>query len=188
MMKISRRDAIRNCFVFSVGAAMIPACLQEKTKPAVALKHIQLDGNQQKLIIELCETIIPKTDTPGAKDTNTHLFVLKMLDDCNTKEQQEQFVKGMKAFDQRSKEKFDKSFVDCSSPQRADLLTSIIGDKSKDEAGEVGDFYRTMKRLTLQGYMTSQYYLTNVRVYKLVPGKFSGCIPVTKFDKKGGSI
>src|SRR3954470_21408244 len=157
MIKTSRRDAIKNCFVISIGAAIIPACLQEKTKPAVALKHIQLDGNQQKLIIELCETIIPKTDTPGAKDTNTHLFVLKMLDDCHTKEQQEQFVHGMKAFDQLSKERFDESFVDCTVQQRAELLKSIITDKSKNESGDAADFYKTMKRLTLQGYMTSQY-------------------------------
>lgn len=167
---------------------MIPACVQEKNKPLVALKHIDLDGNQQKLVTELTETIIPKTDTPGAKDTYTHLFVLKMLDDCSTKEQQEQFVKGMKAFDNLSKKKFDKSFVDCTSQQRADLVKGIIDDKGKEEPGDASDFYKTMKKLTLQGYMTSQYFLTNVRVYKLVPGKFSGCIPVTTFDAKGGSI
>ena len=167
---------------------MIPACMQEKSKPLVALNHIDLDGNQQKLVTELTETIIPRTDTPGAKDTYTHLFVLKMIDDCSTKEQQEQFVKGMKAFDNLSKKQFDNSFVDCTPQQRADLLKSILDDKGKEEPGDASDFYKTMKKLTLQGYMTSKYFLTNVRVYKLVPGKFSGCIPVTKLNEKGGSI
>ena len=187
-MKITRRDAIRNCFILSVGAAIIPACVQEKTQPLLTLKQVDLDGNQQKLVTELAETIIPKTDTPGAKDTYTHLFVLKMLDDCSTKEQQEQFVKGMKAFDNLSNKKFNNAFVDCSPQQRAELVKSIIDNKGKEEPGDASDFYKTMKKLTLQGYMTSQYFLTNVRVYKLVPGKFGGCIPVTKFDEKGGSI
>ncbi len=187
-MKITRRDAIRNCFILSVSAAIIPSCLQEKTKPLLALKHITLDGNQQKLVSEFCETIIPKTDTPGAKDTSTDLFALKMLDDCTTKEEQTQFVKGMKAFDELSKKKFSNSFVDCTVQQRGELLQSIIDNKNKEESGDAADFYKTMKKLTLQGYMTSQYYLTNVRVYKLVPGKYSGCIPVTKLNEKGGSI
>lgn len=187
-MKITRRDAIRNCIILSVGAAIIPSCVQEKAKPLITLRHIDLDGNQQKLIAELCETIIPKTDTPGAKDTSTDLFVLKMLDDCTTKEEQDQFVKGLKAFNDLSKKQFNNSFVSCTAPQRQDLLKSIVDDKNKQVPEEVVNFYKTMKKLTLQGYMTSKYYLTNVRVYKLVPGKFYGCIPVTKLNEKGGSI
>lgn len=187
-MKITRRDAIRNCIILSVGAAIIPSCLHQKTEPIVALKHIDLDGNQQNLITELAETIVPKTDTPGAKDTYTHLFVLKMLDDCTTKEQQDEFIKGMKAFETVYQKKFNKSFVDCSVQQRAELLQSVVDDKNKELPTGASMFYKTVKKLTLQGYMTSKYYLTNVRVYKLVPGKFSGCIPVTKFNEKGGSI
>ena len=187
-MNITRRHAIRNCFIISIGAAMIPACMQEKAKPLVSLKFLQLDGNQQKLVAEVCETIIPKTDTPGAKDTFTDLFVLKMLDDCTTKKQQEHFVKGMNSFNELSKKKFNISFVDCTTEQRTGVLKALIDEKGKEEAGSAADFYKTMKKLTLQGYMTSKYYLTNVQVYKLVPGKFSGCIPVTKMTEKGGSI
>jgi len=179
-MNITRREAIRQCLIITVGAAMIPACMQEKTKPLVSLKHVNLGGEQQQLMAELSETIIPKTDTPGAKDTLTHLFVLKMLDDCTTKEDQEKFVKGMTAFDKMAKKKFDQPFVKCAQPQREELLTTIINDKQVPE--DVSAFYTTMKKLTVQGYMTSQYYLTNVRVYKLVPGKFYGCIPVTSLN------
>ena len=110
-MGISRREALKQCLIISLGAALIPACVQEASKPIAELKNIKLDGNQQKLIAELSETIIPKTDTPGSKDTYTHLFVLKMLDDCTAKEDQEQFVNGLNAFDKFSKKKFNKSFV-----------------------------------------------------------------------------
>ena len=187
-MKITRRDALKNCLIFSVGAAIIPSCMQENDKPILALKHIELDGKQQALLTELTECIIPKTDTPGAKDTYTHLFVLKMLDDCTTKEEQEQFLKGMKAFNAFSKKKFDKSFVDCSADERDALLKTIVSDQSKEAPEDAIAFYTKVKKLTVQGYMTSQYYLTNVRVYKLVPGKFNGCLPVTKLNEKGGSI
>ena len=35
-----------------------------------------------------------------------------------------------------------------------------------------------MKGLTVQAYTSSQYYLTNVQVYKLVPGKFISSVAV----------
>ena len=166
-MKITRRYAIRQCFVISVGAALIPSCVQEKSKPLIALKHLDLDGNQQQLITELCETIIPATDTPGAKDTYTHLFVLKMIDDCSTSEDQEQFVEGLKKFEKMSKKQFDRPFVECTVSQREEFLAIIANNANKDVPEAV------------QGYTTSKYYLSGVRIYKLVPGKFYGCIPVT---------
>ncbi len=185
-MNVTRRAAIRQCLIISVGAALIPACVGEEHKPLVTLKHIQLDGNQQQLITELSETIIPATDTPGSKGTYTHLFVLKMLDDCTAKKDQEQFVKGLTAFDKMAKKKFDKPFVECAIPQRDELVGAVLS--RKDAATEATAFLDTMKKLTVQGYMTSKYYLTNVRVYKLVPGKFRGCIPVASLTQKGSSI
>src|SRR5215210_314891 len=111
-MNITRRDAIRNCFIITVGA-LVPSCREEKSKPSISYKHLSIDGNQERLIREVSETIIPATDTPGAKDTYTHLFVLKMLDDSYTQDEQQQFIKGMKEFENFSQKKFDKSFVDC---------------------------------------------------------------------------
>lgn len=162
--------------------------MQDKSKPAIALKHLKLDGDEEKLVTEVCETIIPATDTPGAKDTFTHLFVLRMVDDMYPKEEQDQFVKGMKEFDKLSEKKYDKSFVEASPAQREELLASIINNDTNDVSADVAAFLKTMKKLTVQGYMSSKYYLSNVRVYKLVPGKFYGCIPVTSLSEKGPSI
>src|SRR3954451_9453177 len=176
-MNITRRDAIKQCLIVTVGAALVPSCMQEKDKPAIAYKHLSIDGKDEKLITEVSETIIPVTDTPGAKDTYTHLFVLKMLDDCYTKDQQQQFLKGMKEFDRISEKKFDKSFLECNVLQREELVRNNINNK--EVSGDVSAFFDIMKKLTVQGYMTSKYYLTDVQVYKLVPGKFHGCMPVT---------
>ncbi len=86
-MKMTRREALRNCFIITVGTALLPSCMQ-KDKASVALKNLEVNTDQEKLIAELSETIIPKTDTPGAKDVYAHLFVLKMVDDCYEKKDQ----------------------------------------------------------------------------------------------------
>jgi len=101
-----------------------------------------------------------------------------MLDDCYAPADQDKFVKGMKEFDEFSKKKLNKSFVDASTAQRLDVLKSI--EDKKDVPENVSFFFNTTKRLTLQAYTSSEYYLTKVHVYQLVPGKFFGCVPVKK--------
>jgi hypothetical protein len=101
-----------------------------------------------------------------------------MLDDCYAPADQDKFVKGIKEFDEFSKKKFNKSFVDCSAAERLDVL-KFIEDK-KDVPENVSYFFNSMKKLILQAYTSSEYYLTKVHVYQLVPGKFYGCVPVKK--------
>ena len=138
---------------------------------------MSIDADQEKLLAELAETIIPATTTPGAKDISAHLFALKMLDDCYKPEDQQKFVTGMAQFEKICKTKNERSFVDCTAQQRAFLLTDI--ESKKDQDDELSFFYATIKKLTIQAYTTSKFYLTNVRVYELVPGRFHGCVPVT---------
>ncbi len=188
-MVISRRKALKNCFFFTVGVALVPACMHDKSKSGLRFSHLQLNGNQEALVTELSETILPKTDTPGAKDTYTNLFVLKMLDDMYTEEEQKGFLEGMEKLNERADNKFDKSFVDATPVQRGELLKEIIADPSfADATDDLSTFLKTVKKLTVQGYMTSQYYLTNVRIYKLVPGVYHGCVPVASLGDKGPEI
>jgi hypothetical protein len=175
-MSISRRTAVKNFLMLSAGVVFIPSCLQEKGKASIVLNNIDIDAGDEKLLSEVCETLIPKTDTPGAKDISAHLFVLKMLDDCTAKEDQQTILKGLDGIDKMADKKFDKSFVKCSPQQRQELFKAI--ESKQDVPAEVDQFYKSVKKLTIQAYTTSKYYLTNVKVYELVPARFHGCVPV----------
>ncbi|MEO6330073.1 MAG: gluconate 2-dehydrogenase subunit 3 family protein [Ginsengibacter sp.] len=175
---MDRRSSIKTLLIFSAGAALLPSCMEEEKRSSLSLKNIKINGKDEELLAELSETIIPKTDTPGAKDISTHLFALMMVDDCYTKENQDKFAKGLKEFEDFTKKKFDKSFVKCTPSERSEILKSI--ESKKDIPENVASFYNNIKRLTVQAFTTSEYYLTKVQVYKLVPGKFYGCVPVKK--------
>ncbi|MEO8860807.1 MAG: gluconate 2-dehydrogenase subunit 3 family protein [Ginsengibacter sp.] len=175
---MDRRSTLKALFIISAGAALIPSCFQQDKKSSLSLKNIKIDNGDENLLSELSETIIPKTNTPGAKDVKASAFALMMLDDCYAPADQDKFVKGMKEFDEFSKKKLNKSFVDCSATERLSVL-KLIDDK-KDVPENVSYFFNSMKRLTLQAYTSSEYYLTKVHVYQLVPGKFYGCVPVKK--------
>jgi Gluconate 2-dehydrogenase subunit 3 len=173
---MNRRYAIRQILVSSAGMLIVPSCLDDRSKASFLLKNYELTGGQEKMLAELAETIIPKTNTPGAKDVYAHQFVMKMMDDCASKEEQQTFVKGLDAFDSFAKKISGTSFLDTSTSKRANVLKAIEG--LKPEESDAAAFYKKMKSLTIRAYSSSQYYLTQVQVYELVPGRWSGCVPV----------
>ena len=172
---MNRRTVFKQLLFVSAGAALIPACMEDKSKSSILLKNFSVSAEQENLLAELAETIIPKTDIPGAKDISAHLFVLKMLDDCSSKEDQDKFVKGFDVFEKLSKEVVNKSFIEASKEEKVKVLTQLEAQKDKDDATQ---FYGTVKRYTIQAYTTSQFYLTKVQLYELVPGRYHGCVPV----------
>ena len=175
-MNVDRRTALKNFLIISAGIVLIPSCLQNKGKSSILLKNFVINNNDEDLLEEVCETFIPTTDTPGAKDIGAHLFVLKMIDDCIDKEEQIKIIKGLKAFDKLAKKTYGKSFFDCDAVQRKEFFSRI--EKKEDVSQEVLAFYKTTKKFTVRAYTTSEYYLTKVAVYELIPGRFHGCVPI----------
>jgi len=192
---MNRRTVIKNLALVIGGAVLLPSCMRKDGTSYVQLKHITLDADQQSLIADICETIIPKTSTPGAKDLNLPAFVLKMLDDCYKKKDQEAFSKGLLEFNDLVKKKYNSSFSDLSANDREAVLTGIENDgKSKTPKGAaparnfkpqknlevhpLNAFYWAIKQQTIFAYTTSQYFMTKQIVYELVPGRYNAHFPV----------
>lgn len=176
---MNRRTAIRNVMLISAGAGLLPGCINND-KSAIPLKNISVTGSQEQMLAELTEAIMPKTKNfIGAKDLRAHEFVLTMIDDCTSPEEQEKFTAGMRAFDKLSHDKFGQLFTSYTAKQRSSLLADI--ESKKDIPEDVLKFYGTVKRYTVQSFTSSKEYLTGIRKYKMVPGPgFKGCVPVTK--------
>jgi hypothetical protein len=164
--------------LLSAGALLLPSCMEDHSKAPILLHNFKIDNDQEQLLEALTATIIPSGATPGAKEVSAHLFTLKMLDDCYSKEDRSTYLKGMQQFDTAARTAAGQSFVRSSPAQREALLTSIEGKKLVDP--DLTFFYSTTKRMTILAYSSSQYYLTKVQVYELVPGRWHGCFPVTK--------
>jgi hypothetical protein len=175
---MDRRSAIKCSFAVTAGIFLLPSCIQEKTKPPISLRNIDISGNQQSILADLAEAIIPKTSSPGAKDISSHLFTLMMVDDCFDQDAQKKFVSGLAQFDTMAKTKFGSSFINCAPAQKEELLKSM--ENKTGVPDDILSFYSSMKRLTIQSFTSSQYYLTKIHVYELVPARFHGCVPVTK--------
>ena len=102
---------------------------------------------------EIAETIIPATNTPGAKAAKVGTFMTVMVNDCYDEKDQKIFKEGMGKLNAASDKKFNSGFMEISPAQRTELLTEIDKEqleynktKKKDDPNH---YFRMMKELTL---------------------------------------
>lgn len=181
-MLLSRRTALKQVLVVSAGLVLLPSCFRKTPPASIKLKNIALDASDENILAELAETLIPATSTPGAKDVSAHLFAMTMVDDCFKKEDQQKWLDGMKAFNAFCRNKYGHVFNKCTPEERASLLMAL--ESANPDTDAAAYFYYTSKRLIIQGYTGSEYYLSKVQVYELVPGRFHGSIPVKERSKR----
>lgn len=174
MRNLSRRQALKQVAFVSAGMVFIPSCMQDRSKSGLLLKKIKVAQADEAMLAELCEAIVPKTETPGAKDLSAHLFVLMMIDECSNKEQQDAFMNGMRLFNDFTQQMISKQFIDASKEERIRLLNAV--STIKDEKSPVLSFFNEVKKRTIQAYTSSEYFLTKVQVYELIPGRYHGCV------------
>lgn len=175
-MLVNRRSVLKRLALVSTGAILLPACFHNPAKPAILTRNFQLSGDQDEQLEALTAVLIPSGATPGAREVSAHRFVLKMLDDCYSKADQDKFLLGFGQLDNASQQMAGAPFLKADATQRATLLTALETKKLPDQ--DLAFFYATTKKLTIQAYMSSQYYLTKIQVYELVPGRWHGCVPV----------
>ncbi|MEO6313645.1 MAG: gluconate 2-dehydrogenase subunit 3 family protein [Chitinophagaceae bacterium] len=174
---MDRRKLIKQFCFAGAGIILLPACVQNNTKPSIVLKNLLVTGEQERMLAELSATIIPATDTPGCKEIAAHLFVLKMVDDCYSKADQQKFIQGFDHFEKACATFSGHRFINCTLQRRILFLKNIETGARQDLPERF--FYGVVKKLSIQAYTTSEFYLTNVVHYKLIPGTYRGCVPAT---------
>ena len=139
------------------------------------------------LLNEIAETILPKTNTPGAKEAKVGEFMNVMVKDCYTKADQEIFKAGIQSLEKGCKEKTGKNFVDCSPEERTSYLTTLDSEQKayteKKLAEDPAHYFRMMKELTLLGFFTSEIGATKALRYVETPGSYNGELPYKKGDR-----
>lgn len=147
--------------------------------------------DQRELISSLVETIIPETDTPGAKSAGVHDFVINMVTDCSNIQSKNKFIDGLKDLEAYCHDEFEKSYVACSEEQQNEVM-SYFAKKGKPLKGIVGkaekkflgqSFFTTLKQYTTIGYCTSELGATEHLAYLPVPGKLVGCVDLKPGQK-----
>jgi hypothetical protein len=174
----NRRIWIKQVLIAGGGVLLIPACINGDGAVSVMLKNIEITAKEESLLAELAETIIPATDTLGAKALNLHQFVLKMFDDCYDKTDQTKIVNGLKQLNPYGRKITGKAFNEVDKAGRLALLRDI--SKGEGVVEDLKFFLKETRTWVIKGFNTSEYVMTKLIPYEQVPGRFHGCFPLNK--------
>src|SRR5687767_15865810 len=190
---MNRRELLQRVAILMGGAISAPAVLAVlngcSPKPGASWQPLFLSKEEGAVVEAVAELIIPRTDTPGARDVGVPAFIDVILKDVYPSEDQTRFVSGLKDFDAAAQSAHGKPFLELQPAQQLSFLqqthdAAAAAEKAQEAAREVAvskrqrPFVLTMKELTLLGFFTSQVGATQVLQYEPVPGKFQPCIPL----------
>jgi hypothetical protein len=172
---MNRREAVQRISLLMGGALSAPAMagiLGQKTNLG---ESVQVTPQQEALMAEVADVIIPTTSTPGAKAAGAEKFMVRVMRDCYPLEDQQKFYAGLAKLDSDSKAAFGKNFTGLSQDQKIEMVKRLTtSDK---------DFFRRVKELAVTGYFTSEVGATQALEYVEVPGRLEACIPYKKGQK-----
>ena len=102
--------------------------------PESSIDHGQLFSQKQmELLATVCQTIIPKTDTPGAGDLDCHGFIDHQLIAVHNQQEQLQAIRLIDKIEDVAHDKYDAPFTRLTQTQQYQCLTNIeSGDWSDD--------------------------------------------------------
>lgn len=184
---IDRREALRKTAMVmgaAVSSSTIIAFLQScKSAPDLNYKPVFFTEDQARIVSEIAEIILPKTDTPGAKEVGVPNFIDMLINDCYKPEDQKSFVDGLAKLDEAAKKSYGDSFIYLDSAKQKEYVKKIhdeaVGEVKKDKSIP-RPFILKLKELTMLGFFTSEPGATQVLQYSQVPGAYHGCIPLSE--------
>ncbi|MCF8713651.1 gluconate 2-dehydrogenase subunit 3 family protein [Joostella atrarenae] len=168
---MNRRNAIKSLGLLTGGMMLMPSCSFLDKRTPIVLNKLKITEDEEILFEEIVDTMLPETDTPGGVSLKIQNFVWVMLDDCADKEKQDTFLRGLRLFNPTVKEKYGDEFSDFNAEEKLTTLQQLFKDESLNE--DLVAFLHTTKQTAVWGYKNSEYYMTNLMPYKLVPGSFS---------------
>lgn len=160
-----------------------------------------LSPHQDSTVLAMAELIIPRTETPGTKETRVDEFIDHILAAWYTDDDRARFLAGLAEVDARSQKLFAKNFVDASSEQQSEILralgeelaqaVSALTNAPRGYRGETplpqDNFYLMFRQLTLAGYFTSEAGFTAQLHEEIIPGRYDGCVPVQSSNPAKGA-
>ena len=170
-----------------------------------------LNPHQNATVTLISELIIPETDTPGAKGAKVNEFIDLLLTEWFETEEKERFLQGLATIDPASRKRFRADFVSCTPAQQLDLMKQFddgamsfahnrrapvttrtasarmqiprTAATSAHAPMQSGEFFYTLKKLTLFGYYTSEIGFSKELGDSIIPPGHDGCAPLVEIKR-----
>ncbi|MDZ4375561.1 MAG: gluconate 2-dehydrogenase subunit 3 family protein [Phenylobacterium sp.] len=166
----SRRDALLT-FGALMGALSLPTAVSAQGAVTLAWTPTGVSVSQARVLDALAELIVPRTDTPGARDAGVPAYVDRTIAGYCTAGEAAEF-----------RAMLDRLEADARTIHGAGFATLTVAQQtaiaSKYDTGQKLSPFGRLKEVVLVGYFTSEPGATLAVRYDPIPGDYKGCIPL----------
>ncbi len=185
----------------ALGSSALADTLEASAAQRVATgKPVLFTADQDALVADLADVIIPTTKTPGAKAAKVNEIIDVVLKDCYKKPEQQAFIDGLTMTQKLSQDSYGKAFSQLDNNQKIELMKKLEANAKQERANmtrtsdqqdvqipkekrNITPFFAMLKDLTLMGYFTSEIGCTQALEYVAIPGRYDGCVPLKPGQK-----
>ena len=191
---MKRRDLLRYTAYITgaavsapVASALLAGCKRDEAVAAgeATYRPAFFNDEEYNFISRFADTMIPKTDTPGALDVGVPEIVDKMVGEVYSEENRENFRTGLKALMDRmenpedgagfSARETDEALVYLQDQDLHYKNPDTEWDSLPEVEGNARDVYFDLKSQVVGAWFNSQPIGTEVLVYDPVPGEYIPC-------------
>ncbi len=190
---MDRRSALKKAGVLAGSAVAIPSLfslLQScKSENRLEWQPLFFTETEAKTISVLVDTILPRTNTPGALDVKSDIFIDKVIAKTYNEEGQKKMRSELAAFNSDCEKNFGGTFIKLNASDREKVLQAAEKSSGKFSPGVWGTavgkqepigFYRSIKSMAIWAYFSSEEIGKNVLAYDPVPGTYEPCMPLSE--------
>lgn len=144
---------------------LITSCTPESKIQVGATQYTQPEMDN---IFEFSKSILP------AMDDEKFLWLRKYMADCFSPDNQNKFRDGYDHFIKTYLKDSPNTFSELPLAQKLKILELL--EEGKHDIPSLTFFYTSLKSLSIRAFTGSKYYLTQIKPYVLIPGKYQGCV------------
>jgi hypothetical protein len=190
---MNRRSALKKASVLAGSAVAIPSffsLLQScKSENRLGWQPLFFTETEAKTIAAILDMILPRTDTPGALDVKSDIFIDKVIAKTYNEEAQAKMRSEIAAFNSECEKSFGNTFAELNPSDKEKVLQAAEANSGKFSPGVWGTpvgkqetigFYRSIKSMAIWAYFTSEEIGKNVLAYDPIPGTYDPCMPLSE--------
>jgi len=194
---MKRREFLQCAAVLAAGASTLPSAwsMNHEQKTFLAAQANYIDRQtltfftpaQREVVAIVAEHVIPRTETPGAKEAGVPRFIELMVSDWFNEDERKLFMDGLASLQQHDGE----PFVDLPASGQLAVLEQLEEESADASWYDIGNVLRVwdeaapficqFKELTVLGYFLSEVGAKHaLRINPM--GEFKGDIPLAADD------
>jgi len=173
---MKRRDAIKNILLASASTLFITGCSEANVVELIKNNNILLDKSHKDYLFKISESFLPIADLKE-KVGNPVDFIMTMINDCHSPEEVSSFATGFEQY----KMLMDQSKLKIKSAKEDQVIPVVqkILEETETPQEDLIFFIDKTKNLSIQHLMSSEYYMTEILDYSMVPKEsFNGCAEI----------